>query len=261
LLFIFLYHCTGQFFRKKNFRRTILLKKGMKYIFNLFIISFLQIIYLNAQSDSSALVKYTPSFVFNEGFFLHFDQVKSNAPIPPWRVVFPKDYKDPDFFDAVIENKKLVYYDDLGIKHETSTDQLWGYSRKGSLYINVNGTFNRINIVGSICHFIAVFRVYQPSYYDPFVYGPYYSGIGYNLRMGSSGYESAEVKQLILDFETGKLYEYSLESLELIFSRDPELYAEFSALKKKQKKQLKFVYLRKYNDRHPLYFPAGNETQ
>lgn len=223
------------------------------------ILSIISVIRLNAQHDSTSMEQYSPSFSFNDGFFLNFDQVKSNAAIPNSKIVTTADYNSADFFDVVIAGKKLIYFDNLGLKHEEGIDKIWGYSRNGVLYINVNGTFNRINIIGSICHFIATFRSHQPSYYDPFMYGPGFGGLGSGFPANSSGYETTEVKQLILDFETGKLYEYTLESLEFIFSRDPDLYTEFSALKKKKKKQLKFVYLRKYNEKHPLFFPVKNE--
>jgi hypothetical protein len=43
--------------------------------------------------------------------------------------------------------------------------------------------------------------------------------------------------------------------MEYILQRDPALFAEYSALKKKQKRDQMFIYLRKYNDKHPLLFP------
>ncbi len=212
-----------------------------------------------AQPDSSKIVRYTSDFSFNDGFFLTFDQVKSNQPLSKSKILTTINYNAPDFFDLIVASQKILFYDNLGIRHEMGIDKIWGYSKNGILYININGLFNRINIVGSICHFIATIKVKQPSYYDPFSYGPYFGGMGYGYHNKSAGYESTEIKQLILDFETGKLYEYSLESLEMLFARDPELYSEFSMLKKRKQKQLKFVYLRKYNEKHPLYFPMQNE--
>jgi hypothetical protein len=38
---------------------------------------------------------------------------------------------------------------------------------------------------------------------------------------------------------------------------DPELYDEFNALRKKKKNQMKFLYLRKFNEKHPLYIPIN----
>ena len=37
--------------------------------------------------------------------------------------------------------------------------------------------------------------------------------------------------------------------------RDPELHDEYIGLRKRKKKQLKFFYIRKFNEQNPLYFP------
>jgi hypothetical protein len=37
--------------------------------------------------------------------------------------------------------------------------------------------------------------------------------------------------------------------------KDPELHDEFAQLSKKKRRQLKFMYLRKFNERNPLYIP------
>ena len=72
-----------------------------------------------------------------------------------------------------------------------------------------------------------------------------------------SSYSSTEMRQFIIDFETGKILEYTVESVEVLIMKDTELYDEFMSLRKKKKKQLKFLYIRKYNERNPLYLPAN----
>ena len=42
--------------------------------------------------------------------------------------------------------------------------------------------------------------------------------------------------------------------MEKLLEADSALSAEFSQLKSKKKKDLKFLYVRKYNEKHPLYF-------
>lgn len=65
------------------------------------------------------------------------------------------------------------------------------------------------------------------------------------------------MRQYLLDFKTGRVLDYEYESLEVIFMEDPELHDEFMTLSNKKKKQLKFMYMRKYNQRNPLYFPQN----
>ena len=65
------------------------------------------------------------------------------------------------------------------------------------------------------------------------------------------------MRQYLLDFETGKIFDYNDESIEVLLMKDPKLYDEYMALRNKKKKQLKFLYIRKFNERNPLYFPKS----
>jgi hypothetical protein len=65
------------------------------------------------------------------------------------------------------------------------------------------------------------------------------------------------LRQYLLDFKTGNILDYDVEGIALLLMADPELHDEFSALSNKKQKQLKFMYIRKYNVRNPLYFPKN----
>ncbi len=65
------------------------------------------------------------------------------------------------------------------------------------------------------------------------------------------------MRQYLIDFETGKLYDYKRESLEVLLMKDPELHDEYQSLRRRKKKQLKFMYIRKFNERNPIYFPES----
>ena len=223
---------------------------------------------LAAQSDSTlSMVKYTLEFKFREGFYLNFDQVKSNKPVPKSRILTSTDYHSKTFFDQVTESQTLTYFDDLGNSQEIETNKLWGYSKNGILYINIGGSFNRITITGNICHFVANITSYSNRYNSPYGYSPYgyspygyypygYSPYGYYpYGYGSPNYRTTELKQFLLDFNTGKVMEYDSKNVEMLLMTDPELHDEFSGLRSKKKQQLRFMYIRKYNERNPLYIP------
>ena len=70
---------------------------------------------------------------------------------------------------------------------------------------------------------------------------------------------NTELKQYLLDFKTGNILEYDVKSIELLLMADPELHDEFAALNNKKQKQMKFLYLRKFNERNPLYFPKNTQ--
>ena len=61
----------------------------------------------------------------------------------------------------------------------------------------------------------------------------------------------------MIDFETGKAYEYDRNNLEMLLMKDPELYEEFVSLRNRNQKKMMFVYLRKFNERNPVMLPTS----
>lgn len=208
------------------------------------------------QEVPEGMVKYSPDFEFKEGIYPNFSSVRENNPIPKTRLVTEEDLFSRDFFERVTQEKRIAFYDDFGVKQEINTSDIWGYGRNGVLYVNLQSKFHRISFVGSISHFVATLTSYNQGYYDPYYrrnyyyYDPYY-------RSPSAGYTSSEVRQYLIDFETGKLMEFDVSSVEVLLIKDPELHDEYASLRRKKKKQFKFVYIRKFNERNPLYFPAN----
>lgn len=218
------------------------------------IMGFIPFLYLSGQELGRKMVKFTPDFVFNEGFYISFEQVKANDPIPPARLITDFDYTDPDFFNKVLERKKISYFDAFGIRQEVEVNKLWGISRNGAIFIRIGEVFNRITFIGNICHFVATITTYNTRYYDPYYYNPYYY---YRYMYSPPTYASSEMRQFLIDFDNGKVLDYTVESVEILLMKDPELHDEFTSLKKKKKKQLKFMYIRKFNERNPLYLPLN----
>jgi hypothetical protein len=207
---------------------------------------------LIAQIDSSKLVKYSPEFKFKEGLYLNFEQVQANSPLPKSRIITSEDYNDPDFFDKILTNNVIHFYDNLGNSLEFPVKNIWGYSRNGFIYVKKNDGYYRITLIGSICHFIAnqtVYNNYNSPYYSNYYYDPYYTG--------HSTSSSTEMQQYLLDFLTGRILIYNDESLEALLIQDPQLHDEYAALSRKKKKQMKFIYIRKFNENNPLYFPQN----
>lgn len=206
----------------------------------------------NSQTDTTNLVEYSPDFKFKEGIYLNFNQVKTNSPLPKSRIISTQAYSDPDFFDHILEKDKIYYYDQIGNKQELKTKNIWGYSRNGFIYIKMDDGYFRITLIGAISHFIASQTTYTNAYNSPYYYSymdPY--------RTYPYSYPTTEVRQYLLDFFTGNILDYTDQSLEVILMQDPELHDEYMALRKKKRKQMRFIYIRKFNERHPLYFPQN----
>ena len=83
------------------------------------------------------------------------------------------------------------------------------------------------------------------SYQDPTYYG---RGINNSYR---------ELKQFILNTESNKVNDFTVASMEDALKTEPELLNDFMKLKKKEKTNSIFIYLRKFNEKRPLYL-GGN---
>lgn len=219
--------------------------------------------------EREGMVKYTPEFKFKDGVFLNFEQIKQNAPISKAKLLSTIDYNDTEFFRKLFEQDKIYYYDDIGIRQELEKSSIWGYSRNGILYIQVQGAFCRITLIGTICHFVADITTTDNRYYSPYGYYPYspYSSSYYYNPYSPYYYDPynspynrrstrTELKQFIIEWETGRVMEFDVENTNIILMKDPELYEEFARLSRRQKRNLLFVYVRKFTEKHPLYIPV-----
>ena len=223
--------------------------------------------YLSGQ-EKEGMVKYTPEFKFIDGIYLNFDQVKLNSPIPKAKLLTSIDYNDREFFKKILEIDKIYFYDNMGVRQEIAKNTIWGYARNGVLYVQIQENFNRITFIGSICHFVADITTYDSRYYNsPYgYYDPYYSPYGYGSYYNTynpyySPYRQSnvarnELKQYLIDFESGKVMEFDVENTELLLMKDSQLYEEYVQLSRKKKKELMFVYIRKFNEKNPLYIPV-----
>ncbi|KPK86419.1 MAG: hypothetical protein AMS27_05115 [Bacteroides sp. SM23_62_1] len=209
-----------------------------------------------SQADTTGMIRYTPEFEFTDGIYLSFEQVRQNNPILKSRLITNVDYTSKDFFEQVLDNRFVYFFDHVGMKQQVRTSDIWGFSRNGVLYIAMDEGFYRITIIGRICHFVATVTTYDSRYYDPYYYNPYYYNNYYRYGGYPATYSSNELRQYLLDFDSGEIMDYNRDNLEILLMKDPELHDEYSQLRRKKKKQLKFLYLRKFNERNPLYLPV-----
>jgi hypothetical protein len=244
----------------------------MKLLFKVFITLLLLFPFTLSSvegQEKEGTIKYTSDFKFKDGIYLNFDQVKLNSPIPKAKLLTSADYNDREFFNKVFESEKVFFYDEIGVRQEVAKSDIWGFARNGVLYVLIQDNFNRITFFGNICHFVADVTTYDTRYnnYSPYgYYDPYYSPYGYGGYSPYGSYYSPyrqqsvarnELKQYIIDFETGKVLEFTTDNVELLLMKDPAIYDEYVQLPAKKKKELRFVYIRKFNEKNPLYLPAN----
>ncbi|HBX50914.1 MAG: hypothetical protein A2275_11040 [Bacteroidetes bacterium RIFOXYA12_FULL_35_11] len=203
----------------------------------------------SAQEDPKNLVEYSPEFKFKEGIYLSFDQWKHNKPLTKQRIVTKTDANDFEYFVKILSEENLQYFDDYGVQQTMKVSEIWGYCRKGMIFINWHGEFSRVPVIGSITYFAAMISVSGTRFQDPF--DPYYPA----MTIGDNTQE--EIRQYILDFESGTVLDFNTHNIEELLKKDPELFNEYKSLKKKKKRMLALSYIRKFNSAYPVSFPLN----
>jgi len=204
-------------------------------------------------------VKYTPDFKFNDGIFLSFNQVKENNAISKSKIETSEDLNSIDFFKNVLSNETIILFDKNGMRREVAVKDIWGYSNQGVLYIQYNDEFVRVPIVGSISHFVMNVTVQENRISDPF--NPYYNPYYYDPMQQNGRYTSTELRQYIIDFETGNIVDFDKSNLKVLLMRDPELYDEYNNLSRRKQRKMMFFFLRRFNDRNPLLIPVHENSK
>ena len=184
-------------------------------------------------------------FEFRDGVFLNFSQVVSNTPIDREQILTDIDKDAIDFYEKLMK-QDFIRFIDSGTTQTIDTKQIWGFCDEGTLFIHWGDDFAKIITKGHLGYFIATQRItyYSSPYYPSYYYDPYMS----------YEHSSAEVHHYIIDFSTGKVYDFSSQSMsEILKDSDPMLYQQFVGLSRRKQKKLVFYYLRLFNKRNPLY--------
>jgi len=203
----------------------------------------------NSLEDST--VQYTVDFKFSSGIYLDIEQLKANSPIPVSRIVTTISSDEPDFFEQILQEPNFQITDNLGSVIDIETDKVWGYASRGILYINYADEFNRVPVFGRISQFLAMIIVEYPAAYDPML-SSQYQVPGYPMTTTKK-----ELRQFLFDYNTGKILDFTPGNLEKLLADDSILHSEFKKLSNRKKRKEQFLYLRKFNEAHPVFFPKN----
>ena len=201
----------------------------------------------NLYSNNKDSVLIDSHFLFEDGIYIDFNSVKTLNPINVSSIVTDIPINDIEFFKKLTSNEKISFYDNSGLKQIISTKNIWGYSSKGILHKKTEEGFYIIPITGAISQYVAEIKVIREMVSDSYMTN-YYNG------MGSASYETKETHMFMISLETGIVYDYSYKNLEILLSADEKLFLEYTSLKKRKRKQQIFLFIQKYNKKHPLYF-------
>ena len=198
-----------------------------------FFIVLFPAIHLIAQDEDKNLPENSKAD-FKEGFYFSIDMVLKNDPIQPSWIESENETYNKAFYTDQFRNDKLVYHDYQGVRQTVETADIWGFSTSGVLYAKIGRHFHEIRYTGCISYFFASETVYSHKY-----------------RIIMNEPILVKNKGYLIDFKTNNASEFDINGLERILVNDPILWTEFDGLSKRKKKQLKFIYLTRYNERNP----------
>ena len=213
---------------------------------------------LIAQHPSdSGWVRFGPDYEFQDGFYGNIEMVKSNRPISPARVVCEMDSFDKKFYKKVLSAEEITLYDDQGVRIKLKTRDIWGYAYQGEIYLQVGGRFHRIILEGNFSRFLASSTTWLKTYGSPDEASTGHTSTGHfyqNVPIYTNITMDGEV--YLLDMEENAIKGYYPDALMQLLERDSLLLHEYVNLEDRQRKKQMQEFIRRYNQRHPLYFPS-----
>jgi hypothetical protein len=213
---------------------------------------------LFAQEDfvSPALM---PEYVLKDGVYLSLKDLQTNNPLPKENIVSNGDKTQPDFISKTLTENKEIIFSYKGSQYKAEVSKVWGYCQNGNVYIKFkDDKFCRVTVFGNISHFVATIVVtrYVSNGYGMGYGGGFYGGMGgYGMGGPSVPVKQNETHEFLLDLKTGDVAECTPTNLELILSRDMPLYEQYMKIRKRKRKDFMILYIRKYNNEHPVIFP------
>lgn len=191
---------------------------------------------------------FNKDFRLYEGLYLSYQDFRYNWPIPKEKIITKINKDQLDFYSKLIEEDIIEFEERDGSIAKIEPKKVWGYCQNNIIFINQDKNFYRIPVFGAISNFIGTVEVvnYSPGF-DPFM----------NAPMNSRAYKTREIRQFLFDFYSGEIVPFSPENAEEFLKRDEAIYKEYNALSRKKKKTQATMYIRLYNEKHPVYFPKG----
>ncbi|HMN05472.1 MAG TPA: hypothetical protein PKD45_07075 [Flavobacteriales bacterium] len=185
-------------------------------------------------------VRYNAGYAFHDGIYFNFQAFRGNTPsVPLSELTTSQGQRVTSLRTA---GDRLFRPDSTSQRVRLDLDRVWGFCEGGIVYVRAGNGFSRIGLMGSLAHL-----TYDATYrnIDPYMM---YGGTTYTVE-----------EQRFLDMATGAFLPVSAAGIRQALQRDAILLEEFDTLPKKQRKRTEtiFLFMRRYNDRHPLYFPAG----
>ncbi|MCD4696807.1 MAG: hypothetical protein K8S16_11270 [Bacteroidales bacterium] len=194
----------------------------------------------NCQVLKNKMVEYEFGYPFKAGIYYTFEDFKTNNPteINYFRVIT----RASELACMAGNLSDYIEYESGNENIRINGKDIWGYSKRGNVYVTHKNMFYKIIMFGGICYMVAL---RGDNREDDEVQKPFNA--------------ATSEHHALLDVNTGKTYDFRIKYLENLLSTDEEIYEDYlnSNIKKRDRK---FIFLKKYNDKHKIYFPVVKES-
>jgi hypothetical protein len=178
--------------------------------------------------------------MFAEGIYVTFNDFKQQKPIKKEQIIAMEDPNDPQFLLKVLSYERFSYFDSIGNKLIIESPDIWGLVRRNSLYVFHDFMLAKVHFNGRWGYFTTYELLPQPEM--GVMPGSYYA-----VQVPITAGKKTITK--IIDFKTGEIQEFSRKNLKKVLAADSLILNEYNSLRRRKQKQLKYLYLRKINDR------------
>ena len=182
-----------------------------------------------------------------DGFFPTREALLENRPIQPNLIVTQLSVDSPEFFNSLLDEEFLYF------QHEESldsvrTDTLFAAGIAGVPYIQVQGEFYRTIVFGQLCYFATI----QPLSGRSVATGASMGMDPWGNIIPVYSQNNMANEEFVFDLTTGEVRVLDFRTLEYFIEKDEDLYHEYRQLRKKEKRAQKYLFVRRFNENHPL---------
>lgn len=184
-------------------------------------------------------------FALKDGIFRNQEEFFKNQPGISFTKVRTKDGKKALDIDLVNNQYYIIQGKEL---KQLELDSIFGFSQNGTFFLRFNfrkeDYFGRSVNPGELWQFAALVVTYNTS----MSFDPYY-------RSMQQQNPTASLMQIVFDFENNRLLPVDHKVLLPRLASDEDILKLMEESSKGKRKKKLFLYLRKYNQKNPLYFP------
>ena len=193
--------------------------------------------------------QYYSSPEVTDGFYPTRETLFENRPILPKDLETSLSVDSPDFF---VSSLNQVF---LQIKSENSTDSirvdtLFAVALAGVPYIQVQGEFYRCITFGRLCYFATI----QPLSGRSVATGASMSIGPWGTMAPTNNGNNMANEEFVFDLKTGDVRVLNYKTLVYFIQADEKLLNAYNQLKKREKRNQKYIFIKRFNENHPLRF-------